>query len=162
MVAQRYASIAAIAMSPNTVTGRGSIGHPLKRGASVRGRNTGDSLPRLEKRKTMSKLLCTVVASGVAFALNAAIAQTEESPVKQQTPHYSAINGRCMSMEGPARERCLKGFTPSFVDAGCETLTDRDKRECMLDTFIKKHDGVTSGAQVRNSDVTEPVAPPLR
>jgi hypothetical protein len=115
----------------------------------------GDNHPAVEKRKAMSKLLCTVVASGLALALNSAIAQTVDPSSKPK-----AMNGSCMSMAGPARERCLKGFIPSVVDAGCETLTDRDKRECMLDTFIKKHDRVTDGAEVRN--VTAPVAAPLR
>ena len=110
----------------------------------------------------MSRLLSVAIASGLAFSLSSVGGQTMESGAQKQAGDTKVMNDNCTSMGEAGREQCLKSSKSSRADAGCEKLTDRDKRECMLDTFIKKHDRLTSGAQVRNSDVTEPVAPPLR
>lgn len=101
----------------------------------------------------MFKLLSAAIASGFAFGLSAAIAQTVEPAAQKPAADYKVMKDNCSSMGEAARQQCLKDSKPARADAGCEKLTDRDKRECMLDAFIKRHDRVTGAAEVRKSNI---------
>jgi hypothetical protein len=88
----------------------------------------------------MSKLLNFAIASALACGLSTAIAQPVVQ-AGQQAGDFKILNDNCTSLGGAGRSQCRKDFRSSRADAGCEELTDRDKRECMLDAFVKKHDG---------------------
>jgi hypothetical protein len=110
----------------------------------------------------MSSLLRVVVALGLAFWLSAASAQTVEAGAQKQAGDIKVMNDNCTSMGEAGREQCLKSSKLSRADAGCEKLTDRDKRECMLDAFNKMHDQTTGAAQVPKSKLDASGGPHAR
>jgi len=114
---------------------------------------TGETIWRLMKRTDMSRLLSIAIALGLAFGLSAASAQTVGSGAQKQAGDYQVMNDNCTSMGEAGREQCLKSSKSTRADAGCEKLTDRDKRECMLDAFLKQHDRITGADQVPKSKV---------
>ena len=101
----------------------------------------------------MSRLLSVAIASGLAFGLTAASAQTVESGAQKQAGDYKVLNDNCTGMGEAAREQCLKSSKSNLADAGCEKLTDRDQRECILDIFVKQHDRITGPDHVPKSKV---------
>jgi len=110
----------------------------------------------------MSSLLRVVVAFGLAFWLSAASAQTLEAGAQKHAGDIKVMNDKCTSMGEAGREQCLKTTKSSHAVAGCEKLTDRGQRECMLDAFNKIHDRTTGAAQVPKSKVEAPRGPQAR
>ena len=110
----------------------------------------------------MFRLLSVTIASGLAFGLSAASAQTVGSGAQKQAGDYQVMNDNCTSMGEAGREQCLKSAKSTRADAGCEKLTDRDKRECMLNAFIKQHDRMTGIDQVPKSKVETSGGPQTR
>jgi len=110
----------------------------------------------------MSRLLRVAIASGLAFSLSAVGGQTMESGAQKQAGDTKVMNDNCTSMGEAGREQCLKSSKSSRADAGCEKLTDRDKRECMLDAFNKMHDQITGATQVPKRKVEAPGGPQAR
>ena len=90
----------------------------------------------------MNRLLTAAIATVSAFALNAAIAERSD-PVALKAPgDYAVMKDNCTSQAGAGRDQCLEGAKiPAAAPADrCAKLTDREKRECILDEFVRKHD----------------------
>jgi hypothetical protein len=66
-------------------------------------------------------------------------------------------------MGDAGREEWLKGAKTTDHDPGirCETMTDRERRQCILDAFARKHDDKTGTRQVGKSRLAEPGGPQL-
>ena len=90
----------------------------------------------------MNKLLTAAIAAASALALNAAIAERSD-PVAPKAPgDYTVMKDNCTSRGGASRDQCLKGAKiPVTAPADpCAKLMDREKRECILEEFVQKHD----------------------
>ena len=89
----------------------------------------------------MNKLLTAAIAAASALALNAAIAERSD-PVALKAPgDYTVMKDNCTSQVGAGRDQCLKAakISPAVPADPCAKLMDREKRECILDEFVQKH-----------------------
>ena len=102
----------------------------------------------------MSRLLTAVIAFGFAFGLNVAIGQTLESHSPRTSGEYKMTKESCKNPGEGAANQCLKvaKATEENPRARCEKLTGQDKRECILEAFVRQHDHMINGGQVENSE----------
>jgi hypothetical protein len=107
----------------------------------------------------MSRLLRTLITFGFAIGLDAAIAQTVE-PRTEASGEHKVTKEDCASMRGADRMRCLKAARTTVKESSgpCDKLTDRAKRECMLEEFIRQHDHISGARPIGNIQTLEPAA----
>ena len=110
----------------------------------------------------MPKLLSAVIGSGFALALSAAIAQDKVPAAQKAQGEYKVASQNCTNMGGAGREECLKGAKVTVRDPECGKLTDREKRECVLDAFVRKHDLVPGAGQPAKGQPAAPIVPQPR
>ncbi len=89
----------------------------------------------------MYRLPIVFVATAFALTINAgAVAQTTQSAVPTARSEHRAIDKDCASEAKPYREPCAKSAQGPHEVALCAGLIDREKRECMLEDFVRRHD----------------------
>jgi hypothetical protein len=84
-----------------------------------------------------------IVFIATAFALTisaAAVAQTTNSAVPTARSEHRAIDKDCASEGKAVREPCAKSAQAPHDAPQCGGLIDREKGECMLEDFVRKHD----------------------
>lgn len=109
----------------------------------------------------MSRLLSAVIAYGFAFGLTAAIGQTLDTSPSKTSGEYKTTKDICRSPGEADREQCAKDAKAKVETSRmrCEKLTDREKRDCVLEAFVQQHDDMIAGGGVEKRDSALPISP---
>jgi hypothetical protein len=109
----------------------------------------------------MSRLLTAAIACGFAFGLPGAIGQTLDSGPTKTSGEYKTTKAICQNPGEAAREQCAKDAKAKVetLRMRCENLTDRERRDCVLDRFVQQHDDMIAGGRVEKRDSPPPIGP---
>src|SRR6185295_2411841 len=80
----------------------------------------------------MAKLLTVVMAAGMAFGLNAAVARDTTSPGANDWRDFQRAAQKCDTLTGAERQQCMTDAGDKYHAANfnCESMTPADKAQC--------------------------------
>ena len=112
----------------------------------------------------MSRLLATIIASGFAFGLTAAIGQTLDTGPQKTSSAYKMTTKTCQSPGQAGKAQCLTDVKATEENSRiqCEKLTDQARRECVLEAFVQQHDRMIAEHQIEKSAGAPPGGPQPR
>ncbi len=112
----------------------------------------------------MFRLLTTLIASGFAFGLTAAIGQTLDTGPQKIPGEYKVTKDTCKSPGEAGRQQCPEDAkaTEASSRMRCEKLADQAKRECVLEAFVQQHDRMIAGGRIEKSEAAPPGGPQPR
>jgi hypothetical protein len=101
----------------------------------------------------VSRFLTAVIASGFAFGLNAAVAQSLELHPQGTSGEHRAAKESCKTPGEAAGNQCPKAAKAAEENPRmrCEKLKDQAQRECILAAFVSQHDRMSNGGQIETT-----------